>query len=83
MATFPYGPDGGVTHLSDAGSCPVYLDRGDDLGQIVDQVRAAGDTLGLGPGELAISLVNEGRISVTIIPSAADDGSAVAPPSDV
>ena len=31
MAAFPYGPDGWVTHLSDAGSCPVYLDRGDDL----------------------------------------------------
>ena len=66
MALFPLGADGWITHLQETGSGTVYLDRGDDLGQVVDQVRAAGDILGLASDELTIALENEGRIAVQV-----------------
>lgn len=72
MALFPLGPDGWITQVQATGTGSVYLDRGDDLGVVVDQVRSAGDTLGLDPSELAITLENEGRLRVDVV--AARDG---------
>lgn len=72
MALFPLGPDGWITQVQATGTGSVYLDRGDDLGVVVDQARSAGDALGLDPSELAITLENEGRLRVDVV--AARDG---------
>ena len=74
MALFPLGPDGWITQIQATGSGSVYLDRGDDLGQVVDQVRSAGDTLGMDPSELSITLENEGRLRVDVATATAPDG---------